>query len=689
MASESDASPGREGRLLDTLRVGVEAGLLCALGFGLADGVLAWRGGPALTVVQGLGCLAASVVVYALLYVGGLGALAVVAHPVLRRREARTRLGLLLGLGLAAGLFLEVYWWTRPYVFYGIPATSPERLAAAAGMALGSLALGLLAGRLFAGLPAAVHRAVRAGVALCLLGGGVTLFLHWRTVAGSERGALNERNRDLPNVLLVVVDALRHDVLSPYGNPRVKTPHLQRLAERGVVFEEALVQAPFTWSSFGSILTGKYPRRHGLVAMDPRLRMKLDQNVTLPWHLKHATRRADGVTLRDGDFAGGTFMTGTLSQGSGLMHGFDSYFEAMEGHELVHLDSRWSVFRSGLLVYKVKNKLTQRFDNSLVVNTAIDWLRAHEGRRFVAMVHLYTTHTPYDPEDEFRHDYCDPSYAGPLNAFYAEYRYAIEHGEYAATPEDEEQIRNLYEAGAAQADRDLGLLMEELERQGALEDTLVIFTSDHGEELGEHGLWEHNWMYQTNLRIPLVMSWPGGLPEGVRVRAMVESVDLLPTVCDVMGLEPPSGEGEYARLDGTSLVPLIRGEASGVKEFSYAENGRFVSIRDARWSLIVPAATFTEADGWERAKAGEFGDLRLFDLENDPWEMENVFADEPEQAERLFAQLARWDETMPIARYDVDLSERDLEAEERLQALGYAGGVGAEIDETTEPRDGE
>lgn len=682
MSAPDPEPPG----LLATLRAGLGAGILSGALFGLADGLVAAYFGPGLRPLELLQCLAAALLVYLALHAAGGLALGLCLHPFLRRRSAARRLGAVLGLLLAAGLFVELYWWTRPYVYYGLPSTSPKRLLAAAGLAAVALLAGVLCGRLGARLPKAFHRGLGLAALLVAVVGAATLAQSWRAQHASSRGALNARNQDLPNVLLIVVDALRADVLEPYGgvdwagvaaNPRVKTPNAARLAEAGVVFDNAFVQAPFTWSSFGSLLTGKYPRRHGLIVMSPTQRMKLAENVTLPWHLKHA-QNARGVRLEDGDYAGATFMTGTLSQGSGLMHGFDWYFEAMAGHELVALDSRWSVYRSNLLVYLLKNKLTQRFDNSLVTSTAVEWLAANEKKRFLGLVHLYSTHTPYDPEEQFRRQYCDPAYDGPITAFYADSRIALEQGTYTATEADVQQIRNLYYAGVAQADRDIGLVLDELERQGVLDDTLVILTADHGEELSDHaGYWEHNWMFQTNLRIPLIMSWPAGFAGGRRVDALVESIDVLPTVCALLGVAPPEEEGEYGQVDGQSLLPLMRGEAQSVKEYSFAENGRFSSVQDRAWKLIVPAQALSEGDGWARAKAAP-EPPRLFHLADDPHETHNTFAEHPEEAERLFAVLAAWNAAMPIARSDSVRSPRDLENEENFRALGYTESTGDE-----------
>ena len=683
-----------------TLRAAIDGGAQAGFLGGLLDGLVV-RGlqGAPRNAIDLLGCLGAAGLVYGFAFALAALASAPLLHPFLRKHSRGGRTRIVFGLGLGSVLFLELFWWTRPYVFYGVAATDPRRVAAGLALLALSLGLGWWLARVWArrgralqtALPLAMWAFYTAG-ALYLLGSG----------GPNTRGVLNERNRERPNVLLVIVDALRQDVLGCYGNERVQTPGIDALARRGVVFENAFVQAPYTWTSFGSLLTGKYPRRHGLVKMLPGVRML--PNVTLPWHLKSAVSK-DGQQFEDADWASGTFMTGTLSHGSGLMRGFDTYFEALVGHDRVDLDSAWSLFRSDLLLSRIKNKLGQKLDSSLVITTATDWLDEIAGRRFVAMVHLYSTHTPYDPPAEFRELYVDPAYDGPMTAFYADHRYALESGEYTATDADEQQIRNLYYAGVTQADAAIGVLLERLELQGVLDDTLVIITADHGEELGEHrlvaqggehGLWEHNYMFQSNLRIPLVMAWPAGLPEGVRVAAIVDSIDLLPTVSDLLELELPDDtllEAEYAKIDGVSLVPLVLGEAREVRPFSFAENGTHKSVQDRRWKLVV-GNDLLEEGAFERAllspepRLDGDRELRLFDLAQDPGEFENlarVAGSRPESeaglaARSLFAALAAWDAAMPIARAQVVRSHRDLENAANLGALGYAEEVGGDFE---------
>jgi len=668
-------APGSRG-ITAGLRAGLGAGAVCGLLFGLADGIVAANlDGGEQRIAALAGCLAAAVLQYSAIGMAALAALGLLLHPLQRHLPVDRRHLALLRVGLGAGIFAEIYWWTRPYVFYGHAAASPERLASMAVMLAVAAALGWFVAGAILRAPAPLKKGAALLAAAAWIGGGIFL-LGQRDAIGS-RGAIRSANRDLPNVLLVIVDALRQDVLGCYGNLRVKTPHVDRLASEGVVFENAFTQAPFTWSSFGSILTGKYPRRHGLLRMKAGVTMP--RNETLPTILKSATR-PDGARLSDADWLCATFHTGTLTAASGLLGGFDLRYEATAGHELVVLDSPWSVFRAGLLVSILRDKLGQHLQLGGTAAEAVRWIGSHGDRRFFAMVHLYSTHTPYDPPEEFRRMYCDPKYAGPVRSFWAGDRQLIESGKYQATLADKEQIRNLYFAGVSQADAQIGALVGALSARGVLDETLVIVTADHGESLGEEDstgldLWEHDHMVQSNLRIPLVLRWPKGIPGTSRVRALVDEIDILPTVCDLLGLALPPAATDQARIDGSSLLPLVRGEASSVREFSMAENATYASAQDLRWKVVVPQEALSGAEAWDRALAGHAEGPRLYDLERDPEERFNVVQKHPEEASRLFAKIRTWNESLPIPPDFLLDSPRDRENQRRLlEALGYTEG---------------
>ena len=652
-----------------TLPSALAAGASCGFLFGLVDGASAWAAtGAELTLIQALGCLAAVALQYLLLgaVVGLLGGL--VASLVAPRWLAVDPAARIFGLALAGFLFVEAWWRTRPLFFYGLPATSPQRLAVALLLLVASLVVARLARDRVCAIARPRAKLVAAPMVLVGLVGGA--FLLARGGGVGTRGELGPEGASAPNILLVVVDALRMDTLGCYGHPKVRSPHIDRLAREGVVFENHHTQAPFTWTSFGSTLTGKYPRRHGLVRMEPGRRML--PNTTIASWLKSAPRTAGGAFDED-DWLSATFHTGTLSTGSGLLRGFDVYYEEMAGHDLVVVGDPWSQFRSDVLLWILRTKVRQKLSGGVAVE-ARNWLEEHADRRFFAMVHLYSTHTPYDPPAEFRAMYEDPAYKGPVKAFYAHHRELIERGEAKLSPEDEAQIRNLYYAGVTQADAAIGELVEVLRAKGVLDRTLVVVTSDHGESLGEQGLWEHNHMVQTNLLIPLVMRLPGSLQAGRRVEAITDSIDLLPTVCELVGAELPPQSEARELVDGRSLLPLVRGDAASLREYSYSENGLWTTIRSPRWKLWVPSRAMGADSVLDPAVADR---ARLFDLEADPSEERDVLAAHPDVAAKLLSDLRAWDATMPIPKDEVLLSPREIEAlRERFGALGYADGIG-------------
>ncbi len=666
---------------LTTLRAALNAGLAVGAGVGLIDGAIA----SARTPVEGLGtlagCLCAAAVVYGCFYVVVAALCGVALQRWLAPRSLGERCATLAALTLGIGLFLEVFWWSRPWVLYGVPISDPRRLAAAAVMLALCVASAFTAVRVVGRMSRGAQWAGATAVVATWLVGVPFLALAQRDV--EQLGRLNERNRNLPNVLLIVHDAMRADVLGCYGNERVKTPVFDALAARGVLFENAFVQAPFTGSSFGSFFTGKYPRRHGFVKMVPGMRM--EPSVTIASHLDSAPFATKPGALEHGDYHAVTFMTGALSQASGLMRGFDSYFEAMMGHDLVDVDNPWSVLRSELVLYVVKSKLEQRLLGEPVKRAAIDWFERHGHKRFFAMAHFYSTHTPYDPPDDVRALYCDPDYDGPVKAFYAHHRELIESGKATPTEADKRQIQNLYYAGVTHGDRMTGELIESLERLGVLDNTVVIVTADHGEELDDHGLWEHNHMFNTNLRVPLIVVAPGRLPRGVRVEELVESVDLLPSLCELLDVKPPHEERlddagrNYGALDGWSFVGLAHGRVPTLREVSFSENGLEMSAQDREWKLIV-RATELSSETLDSIATHELYPARLFHLAEDPHEHRNVFAEHRDHAQRLFEHLQRWDASMPIPRHSISQSARDLEQEAlRLRELGYADGVGQDV----------
>jgi hypothetical protein len=325
-------------------------------------------------------------------------------------------------------------------------------------------------------------------------------------------------------VILISIDALRADQLGPYGYGRPTTPFLDRLAERSTVFENAFAQVPATLPSHMSMFTGLYPSEH---QVQPPSSVLSDQIRTLPEILRKAGFRTFGHT--EGGYVQG---------GYGFARGFEEWTDTPYAHDT----DVERTFQAGL--------------DSLA--------RVKPGERFFLFLHSYTVHDPYDPPPAYRDlPWMGPRPAGAFDPSGPNFA-SFNQRRLAAKPAAIEWYRGLYDAGIRYLDDRLAAFFAELERSGLSEDTLVILTSDHGEEFGEHGYLVHTQAYPECLRIPLIVVAPGR--PGARVARVVETVDFAPTLYELTGVAPPPG------LSGESLAATIGRTEPGLTGFAYAEN---------------------------------------------------------------------------------------------------------------------
>ena len=280
-----------------------------------------------------------------------------------------------------------------------------------------------------------------------------------------------QARRDV-NVLLVTIDTLRADYLSCYGSPAISTPSIDRLAARGVRFDQAFVQVPLTAPSHASILTGTYPKIHNLRDMGGFV---LDARVpTLATILGQAG-------LQTAAFIGAA----VLDHSYGLNRGFSTYADEMKN------DAGDSKVPG--VVAEVRGEMVTR--------RALEWLDRRDGSRsFLLWAHYYDPHFPYDPPQPFRGQYPKNSYGGEV----------------------------------AYTDEQVGRLLEGLRDRRVLDNTLVVLMADHGESLGEHGEYTHGvFLYDATMRIPLIVAGPG-VPAGRVVSQQVRSIDVLPTIAEFL-----------------------------------------------------------------------------------------------------------------------------------------------------------
>jgi arylsulfatase len=588
------------------------------------------------------------------LYAGVMGLLSLIltppAIPVLRRLpwklDVTGPLHASLTVCLTSIAFFNLYWWSRSILFYGIRFHDPRRLAATAVFAAVAFLLALV-------IVKAVWRkeTVRPTAPLVFLllalTGSAVFFVREDSIALGPPPPDDGKKR--LNVVLIVPDALRADHLGCYGYEayeRPVSPFIDGLAEEAVVFEKAVTQAPYTWTSFGSFLTGKFPRKHGLIKMDPTQRLDLQDNVTM------------AEIMSDDGYLCGAFMMGAISIGNGLLQGFDIYFEAVIGHDPASVHSKWSIFRSDLTLMHLYNKLKQARDPALVNTLAREFIKEHRDRPFFLMVHYFATHTPYDPPEPYKSMY-DPDYEGKFDIFTQKHNFAVMDGRLEMSDRDLQRIRALYDGGVTFTDQMVSELYATLEEEGLLDDTLLILTSDHGEELYDHMVFEHDWMYNTNLRVPLIIRFPGAAHGGTRVSTPVGLIDLLPTVMDVAGVG--ASDEVKKEIDGRSLRGLLDGSsayASGTV-YQFDENNRYLAVEDGKFKLIRYR--------WPDKEEPD----RLFDLVADPYETANVKDRFPREYERLARVLEEHDASMPT---NMKTYEEDPELYKRLFELGYIQG---------------
>jgi choline-sulfatase len=437
-----------------------------------------------------------------------------------------------------------------------------------------------------------------------------------------RRDAVPRQNAapDRPNVLVVLVDTLRADMVGTLGAMPSPTPNLDAFAERGLVFEQAVGQSCWTLPSIATLFTGLHPRSHGATGAigggqdDGRWGFLSDRVTTLAEMAQQAGVTTFGVSSNP-----------LVSRGTNLAQGFETF-----------LEYGWDP--------KARN-----WPSAATVNAAaLDWLAAHRDRRFLAYVHYMEPHDPYTPSNpppapaDVRPDVA----RGWVTDIATKITYK---GMPGLTPAEIAYVRQLYAAEVADWDAAFGALLAGLERLGLTERTLIVVTSDHGEEFQEHGRLKHGTqLYEESIRVPLVIAGPGVTPG--RVRTAAQGIDLLPTVAERLGIEVPE------TLPGANLLTAVP-VRSAVSETSTAVGPDhkpmpLVALRTNRWKLI-------DAPSLPRRE--------LYDLQTDPGEQQSR-PDAPEGVALSEALAAYVATAPPPPRAD---RAADPALEQKLKTLGY------------------
>ena len=431
-----------------------------------------------------------------------------------------------------------------------------------------------------------------------------------------------------PNILLIMADQLSAQWLGAYGHPVVQTPHLNALAERGVLFEAAYANCPICAPSRAGMCTGRHVGEIG--AYDNGT----DFASSIPTFMHHL-RRADYEVVLSGKMH---FL------GPDQLHGFERRLtpEIYPSSFVWTPDwTRGAYHNPGTAVDQLRDSGLCDWNMQLDYDEEVQFRaleelrdqarRRHEGRPFFLCASFTHPHEPFITTrqwwDLYAHDRIDPPAAPalPMDRMHPYDRWLQIHHMIDVYPPREEDVRNArhaYYGMISYFDSKVGELIGELERLGLAENTLVFVTSDHGEMLGEHGMWFKRTYFEPSSRVPLLCAGTDRVPSGRRVGRTVSLVDLFPTFLEIAELD--DWQDAESSVDGTSLGGLLAGTEAAWKDYAlieYYSEGVCQPMRAAVSDRLKYVYVHRESP-------------QLFDLAEDPHELHNCI-DDPSYAQRL------------------------------------------------------
>ena len=439
------------------------------------------------------------------------------------------------------------------------------------------------------------------------------------------------------NIVFIYLDALRQDHLGCYGYNRETSPNIDKLAQNGVLFKNAFAQAPCTFPSVHSTLTSKYASNFLTICRLER------EHLTLSEALKHAGY----YTVA---FSSSPIVTGRKTNHS--LGGFDQGFDLFD--DSIYSGKKWN---------------WQWRSPEGVIEHALEWLDENQRRNFFLFLYIMDPHCDYRPPEPYRSLY-DPDFKGKnpvMGGHPTYYESKILRG--LSTDLADRDIKHfvaLYDGEIKYADAQIGRLLRKLQQLNLDKNTLVILTSDHGEEFFDHGGVKHCYtLYNELIKIPLIMRYPSLISGGSEVNEIIQSIDILPTILEIVDIEKPEV------IKGESLLPLIRGKDTNWRDYAISESPIVdaKAIVTKKWKYIHHFETrLIRDDLCDKYKKGK----ELYDLENDPKELTNLYVENIEIAEELYNKMIHLLSESERERLKLGKAlELDKKTKEELQSLGY------------------
>lgn len=443
------------------------------------------------------------------------------------------------------------------------------------------------------------------------LAGAATASLGLSSLTSAKRFSSGGKRRERPNVLFVMSDQHNARAMGRIGSGEVLTPTLDGLAKQGMQFTSAFCQIPQCAPSRYTIWTGKHPRSHGLVRNGLAENMR---EVTIGELFKAAGYRTANI--------GKHHMVE-----SPKAHGFDFVRDAgghtqfwnkvrqAKGGEFVD----WIPLRSKMV--GSANVSNSEHLAGHLADGAIEYLRTPTQEPFCMWLSFYGPHRPIIPSAEFVERYDPDKLTLPPNLRYEarDLPRALTdaRGTMSLTDELHRQCLATYYGYVSQIDYNVGRVLDALESTGQADNTIVVYTSDHGEMMSEHGVWtKFNLAYDATVRVPLLIRYPDVIPADRRSDALVGLYDLLPTLCGQSGIATPDS------VQGTDLAPLWSEEDPKWRSSIVAEIG------DAQGYPGLCQMARSSTAKYIKHQTGRRITEQLFDLKSDPWEIKNVAGQE-------------------------------------------------------------
>ncbi len=475
--------------------------------------------------------------------------------------------------------------------------------------------------------------------------------------------AVSQPPQRKPNFLFIIADDHAGYVLGCDGNAKAVTPHIDRLASQGMRFANHHCNSPVCTPSRQSFLTGQLPHAAGVTLLGTPLAL---DKPTLARHFQSAGYQ--------------TAVFGKMHfnrPGEPGLHGFDiaetedvitkawraRAISKPVSPEIKTKPAQWRPFQDPASVWLDSEKLPfARSDADMrgtyIASRAVSYLEANRDRPFALWVSLQEPHSPFDFPVEDRNRFNAAQFpapvAGPEDAWQVPLIFRD------LTPDQKRGIAASYYTSAAFLDRNVGRVLDALKRLRLEDDTLVVYTADHGYMLGQHGRFEKHCGYEPALRVPLIMRLPGAVRPGA-VSELTEHIDLPATIVDMMNLP------RLPVQHGQSLRPYLEGRAMEKPRdhiFSeYLENEE-AYIKTKQWKFIFCSGQRARTDGYQTATPTPGRYKRLYDLTKDPGEFQDVAKSRPELVAKFEAlMLARYRATHP----DQASEPRNVSSEQALE----------------------